>query len=185
MAQITDAINSNFTQAVRAWSRDVETGEQEAREHHPERRDTYRSAEEHQLRCCVPRVGSYAPTDTETAAATDSDAAQGPGAETPATPTATTEPRSRAPRVMPLGAYASHPPPSAPTAAWPTRLAGLFDKAPMTLRRHRPALHDRSWQQSNSGGHVIAPSGRPVPRSSRPGRHRHDGEGRAPSRRRR
>ena len=113
MAQITDAITSTAKQAVMTMeAATLEAGEQEARAHNRERRDTYRSAEEAQISwlraVAVSDAPPPAPVESSTPAPGRSDEAPGKKASpspSPA-PTATTE----GPRVIAtLGAFAAHP----------------------------------------------------------------------------
>ena len=145
MAQITDAIKSTAKQAVLTMeAATLETGEQEARAHNSERRDTYRSAEEAAIswvRAVAVEQTAPAPVQTtaETTAASPtagpgrSDEAPGkPGKDATAapspSPTETTAPAG--PRVIAtLGASAAHPPSVGTNGGvahpdWP----GLFEK---------------------------------------------------------
>ncbi len=118
MKQITDAIKATAKQAVMSMeAATLEAGEEEARGHNSERRDTYRSAEEASLSWVrAVAVNATPPAAEAPAAATTHDAAQEPGKAkkdkdqpTP-TPTATQTATPTPPRVIAtLGAFAAHP----------------------------------------------------------------------------
>jgi hypothetical protein len=108
MKQMTDTIKATAKQAVLSMeAATLEAGEQEARAHNSERRDTYRSAEEASISWVRAVAASSTPPAPVAAA---SEPAPGKGkkpAPTPA-PTETTAPDG--PRVIAtLGAFAAHP----------------------------------------------------------------------------
>jgi len=117
MAQIADAIRSTAKQAVMQMeAATLETGEEEARAHNSERRDTYRSAEEASMSWLrAVAVEQTAPAPAETTAAPSAGPGrsdEAPGKKTTPSPspspTQTTAPAG--PRVIgTLGAYAAHP----------------------------------------------------------------------------
>ncbi len=119
MKQITDSIKATAKQAVLQMEpATLEVGEQEARAHNSERRDTYRSAEEQTIswvRAVAVPTTTTSPAATATATtipdAEPSNKKPKKDAEASPSPTATeTAAPPAAPRVIAtLGAYAAHP----------------------------------------------------------------------------
>ncbi len=104
MAQITDAIKSTAKQAVMQMeAATLEVGEEEARAHNSERRDTYRSAEEASMSWV--RAVAVEQTAPPSPGPGRSDAAPGMPAPSPTATTAADGPRV----IATLGAYAAHP----------------------------------------------------------------------------
>jgi hypothetical protein len=110
MKQMTDTIKATAKQAVLSMeAATLETGEEEARAHNSERRDTYRSAEEASI-SWVRAVAASSTPPAPVAATTETTPAKGGGKKSTPTPTPTETTAPEGPRVIAtLGAFAAHP----------------------------------------------------------------------------